>query len=174
MVQPLTAAETPARKPAESAMTLLAAAVIVHDRDNGRVVLVQRGHNKDFAPGRWDLPGGKTNPGESITEAGARELLEETGIKVDPARLRLANLIHAAWGVEAPNGFVVVVLVAHEWSGEPTNMEPSKHATVGWVDADAIPDEFVPTTAVALSEYLAGSDASVLLDGWQKPCHRTE
>jgi len=40
------------------------------------------------------------------------------------------------------------------------------HAQVCWVDADAIPEEFVDTTASALHRYLAGGP-QVSLDGWQ-------
>src|ERR1035438_2766446 len=54
-------------------------ALIVQDEDN-RILLGKR--NKDPQRGRWVLPGGKIRPFESIAEAAARELEEETGLKV--------------------------------------------------------------------------------------------
>lgn len=162
MVQPPVA---PALQPAYGSMTLLVAAVIVHDKKAGRVLLLQRGPKSKFAQGMWDLPVGKAKPGEPITETATRELHEETGLIIDPASLRLAHVIHGAWGVEAPNGFLTVVFTAHHWSGEPTNTEPEKHSQVAWVDIDAIPAEFVPTTASALTRYL-NNGPQVSLDGW--------
>ncbi|NGO46001.1 NUDIX domain-containing protein [Streptomyces ureilyticus] len=146
-------------------MTVLVAAVIVHDKAANRVVLLQRGPDAKFAQGMWDLPVGKSEPGEPITETAVRELYEETGLTVKPESLTVAHVIHRAWGVEAPNGFLTVVFAAHEWTGEPENREPHKHAQVCWVDADAIPKEFVATTASALHCYLRGGP-QVSLDGW--------
>jgi 8-oxo-dGTP pyrophosphatase MutT (NUDIX family) len=36
---------------------------------------------------RWDIPKGVTEPGENFAETAARELLEETGLVVDPGEL---------------------------------------------------------------------------------------
>ncbi|MFE2379369.1 NUDIX domain-containing protein [Streptomyces sp. NPDC059398] len=155
-----------ALKPALESMTLLVAAVIVHDKATNRVVLLQRSENAKFAQGKWDLPVGKSEPGEPITQTAVRELYEETGLVVKPEVLKVAHIIHGAWGVEAPNGFLTVVFAAHEWSGEPENREPRKHAQVGWMDAHAIPEQFVDTTASALHRYLADG-SQVSLDGWQ-------
>ena len=154
-----------ALKPALESMTLLVAAVIVHDKATNRVALLQRSDQAKFAQGMWDLPVGKSEPGEPITQTAARELHEETGLTVDPRTLKVAHVIHSAWGVEAPNGFLTVVFVAHEWSGELENREPRKHAQVRWVDVDAIPSAFVETTASALDRYLTGGP-QVSLDGW--------
>ncbi|MFG3405874.1 NUDIX domain-containing protein [Streptomyces sp. NPDC048142] len=155
----------PALKPALDSMTLLVAAVIVHDKATNRVVLLQRSENAKFAQGMWDLPVGKSESGEPITETAARELFEETGLTVKPEALKVAHIIHGAWGVEAPNGFLTVVFAAHDWTGEPENREPRKHSQVRWVDADAIPAEFVETTASALDRYLGGGP-QVSLSGW--------
>ncbi|WP_371602864.1 NUDIX domain-containing protein [Streptomyces sp. NBC_01220] len=155
----------PALKPALDSMTLLVAAVIVHDKATNRVVLLQRSENAKFAQGMWDLPVGKSEPGEPITETAVRELYEETGLTVKQEALKVAHIIHGAWGVEAPNGFLTVVFAAHEWTGEPENREPRKHAQVRWADADAVPENFVDTTASALHRYLAGGP-EVSLDGW--------
>jgi ADP-ribose pyrophosphatase YjhB (NUDIX family) len=48
---------------------------------DGRVVLVQRAHEP--LKGAWNLPGGAVEVGETLREACAREVLEETGLLVD-------------------------------------------------------------------------------------------
>ncbi|WP_328501658.1 NUDIX domain-containing protein [Streptomyces sp. NBC_00457] len=165
MAQRTTDDQPKALPPALESMTLLVAAVIVHDKATNRVVLLQRSQNAKFAQGMWDLPVGKSDPGEPITETAVRELYEETGLTVKPESLKIAHIIHGSWGVEAPNGFLTVVFAAHEWTGKPENREPRKHAQVRWVDTDAIPEEFVDTTASALRQYLAEGQ-QVTLDGW--------
>jgi 8-oxo-dGTP pyrophosphatase MutT (NUDIX family) len=151
--------------PALGSMTLLVAAVIVHDRATHRVVLLQRGRNAKFGQGMWDLPVGKSEPGEPITATAVRELYEETGLTVKAEALKVAHIIHGALGVEAPNGFLTVVFAAHEWTGEPENREPLKHAQVRWVDVDAVPEAFVSSTASALQHYLSGG-VGISLGGW--------
>jgi 8-oxo-dGTP pyrophosphatase MutT (NUDIX family) len=147
-------------------MTLLAAAVIVHDLRRGRIVVLRRGQGAKYGEGMWDLPVGKVEGGESVTAGAVRELWEETGVVVKAEDLRLAHVVHGAWGVESPNGFVTVVFVAHAWEGEPVNREPGKHERVCWAPADDLPDGFVPSIGVALRAYLDGGPPSVTLRGW--------
>jgi len=58
-------------------------ALIVRDEAN-RILLGKR--NKDPLRGSWVLPGGKIRAFESIAQAAARELEEETGLKVEVQR----------------------------------------------------------------------------------------
>ena len=46
----------------------------------GRLLLVQRGHPP--AQGRWSIPGGRVEPGETDQQAVRREIAEETGLTV--------------------------------------------------------------------------------------------
>ncbi|MEV6513832.1 NUDIX domain-containing protein [Streptomyces sp. NPDC051642] len=156
----------PALQPAYSSMTVLVAAVIVHDKAAGRVLLLQRGEKAKFGCGMWDLPVGKSEPGEPVTETAVRELYEETGVVVDPASLKVVHVVHASLGVEAPSGFLTVVFVTDEWTGEAENREPLKHAQVRWAQVDALPEEFVRGNGRALRHYLDGGEPQVSLHGW--------
>ncbi len=55
---------------------------VVFDQTRQQVLLTRRGDN-----GRWCLPGGHMEPGESAAEACARELREETGLRAHVGRL---------------------------------------------------------------------------------------
>lgn len=57
---------------------------IVHDAE-GRLLVIRRG--RPPGEGRWSLPGGRVEPGESDAQAVVRELAEETGLRVEPGRL---------------------------------------------------------------------------------------
>ncbi|MFI5887835.1 NUDIX domain-containing protein [Streptomyces sp. NPDC051554] len=148
-------------------MTLLVAAVIVHDKAAGRVLLLQRGEYAKFGRGMWDLPVGKNEPGEPVTETAVRELYEETGIVVEAESLKVVHVIHAALGVEAPSGFLTVVFAADKWTGEAENREPLKHAQVGWAQVDSLPEEFVRGNGLALRQYLDGVEPQMRLYGWE-------
>jgi 8-oxo-dGTP diphosphatase len=49
--------------------------------DDERVLLVRRA--RPPGEGLWTVPGGKVEPGETLVEACAREMREETGLEVD-------------------------------------------------------------------------------------------
>ena len=57
-------------------------AIIFH---RGRILMAQRG--KEPLKGWWSLPGGALETGESLDAAVRREVLEETGLTVEPLRV---------------------------------------------------------------------------------------
>lgn len=67
---------------ASVAMTSIVAGVLI-ERD-GKFLLIQEAQAK--ARGQWNLPAGRVDLGESITEAAAREASEETGYQVTVGR----------------------------------------------------------------------------------------
>ena len=64
-----------------SAQHSVSVAGVITD-DHGRALLVQRADNS-----RWEPPGGVLELGETIHDGLRREVLEETGLEVDPVAL---------------------------------------------------------------------------------------
>ena len=56
---------------------------VVRD-EQGRVLLIQRG--REPGRGRWSVPGGRVEIGEADEAAVAREVAEETGLRVEVVR----------------------------------------------------------------------------------------
>ena len=84
----------------------LPVAVLLQPVDEG-VLLVRRGIKP--RRGKWALPGGYIDLGEGWQEAAARELFEETGVRTDPAAVRLLDAHNGSdgrtlllFGVAAP------------------------------------------------------------------------
>jgi ADP-ribose pyrophosphatase YjhB (NUDIX family) len=72
-----------------------------------KILLVRRADN-----GLWAIPGGYMDPGESVAEACAREVLEETGLSVRVGRLiAVYNRAHVL--LEYPDGNRLQLVVMH-------------------------------------------------------------
>lgn len=65
-------------------MRIVQAAAAVVVRPDGRLLLVRRG--REPQRGRWSVPGGKVEHGETPAEAAVRETFEETGARVRAER----------------------------------------------------------------------------------------
>ena len=63
----------------------LSVKVLVQD-SQGRVLLIRRSQEAKHNRGKWDLPGGKVDPGEDFDQALLREVFEETGLTIELTR----------------------------------------------------------------------------------------
>ena len=107
----------------EVAGVVAVGAVCVRD---GRVLLVRRGRGAQI--GRWAVPGGRVEPGETLVEAVARELREETGLHGEVGALcgiaersgaGYSFVIHDYWVTVADDAEAVAADDADEvtWAG---------------------------------------------------------
>ena len=63
-------------------VTVVGVAILTSTPDGRRRVLAARRARPPELAGRWELPGGKVLPGESLEEAAGREVAEELGCRV--------------------------------------------------------------------------------------------
>ncbi|WP_030763490.1 NUDIX domain-containing protein [Streptomyces sp. NRRL F-2664] len=113
--------------------------LVVLDGD-GRVLL---GQSHD---GRWELPGGKVDPGEGFEEAAARELAEETALRVTPEGVRVLSV-----QIEAQSDLtrLTAAAVTTGAEGVPVVTEPHKIARWEWFEPAGIPSSlYAPSAAV--------------------------
>ena len=73
----------------------------------GRILLTKRSDN-----GQWCLPGGAVDPGETVSEACEREVLEETGLQVRVKRL-IGIYSYSDQLVVYPDGNKILVVALH-------------------------------------------------------------
>jgi 8-oxo-dGTP pyrophosphatase MutT (NUDIX family) len=117
-------------------LLLPAVAALIRD-ESGRILLQRRADD-----GRWNLPAGAVDPGESPAEAVVREVREETGLQVVPTRVAGVFGGGDAFRVRYPNGDEVEFSVAvFECAVTGGDLDPSNDETaeLGWFALDERP-----------------------------------
>ncbi|MDR0716051.1 MAG: NUDIX domain-containing protein [Azoarcus sp.] len=123
----------------------------------GRILLLRRA-GTGFFDGLFSLPGGHVEEGESLRRAAARELEEETGLRLAPADLGWLGVIHR----RSDSNRIDFFLRARDWQGEPRLCEPDKCSALDWFARDSLPD-LAPYIRVALE---AGEGGWLRELGW--------
>ena len=104
---------------------------------DGRVLLIRRG--KSPMRGRWSLPGGRQELGETVREAAVREVREETGLEIRlGALLDVVDTIRRDESGAVTLQYTLVDFDAEWTAGEPAAASDAEHAE--WAD----PDDLAP------------------------------
>ncbi len=123
---------------------------------DGKVLLVRRARKP--ALGAYTLPGGVVEAGETLSEAVAREVLEETGLVIAPVTLAgHREVITRATDGRAERHFVILCFASRWVSGEVVlNDELDDHRWIAPVDVEGLKTtDGLAAIVVAAAERLA-------------------
>ena len=111
-------------------------------REDGKILVIRRRDN-----GQYQAPGGVLERHERIENGLAREILEETGLRVEPERL---TGIYKHMGI----GVVALVFRARLLGGTPTINDEA--AEILWIDRDHVTARTTEAFAIRVLDALDG------------------
>ena len=116
----------------------------------GQILLGKRGPGTR-SPGKWSFPAGFVERGEQVEIAAAREVLEETGLEIEPGRLI---------GLFSEPGETVVLAV---FEARPTNPAQVSVAAddldaLGWFSLESLPELAFERDYRIIERFLAGEN----------------
>lgn len=117
--------------------------------DGDKVLLIRH----TYVPG-WQFPGGGVDPGETMPEAAAREVLEETGYRVT-GPLELFGMYHNSSPVTNRDHVAFYVATSCE---KVFDRKPDREISeVAWFHRSALPQKVTPATSQRIDEYFDGA-----------------
>ena len=144
--------------PRPNSLVPAVSAVVSDDEDR---LLVHRRSDNDL----WSIPGGRLEVGESVSQAVVREVLEETGIEVEP--MRLVGVYSDPRAVVAYDDGEVrqqfSICVACRPSGGALSAESDESLEVRFVAPTELEElPMSPAVRLRVSVYLTGGEAAAL------------
>lgn len=137
---------------------LSVSAVVRRVRGGEEILLMQRSDN-----GHWGLPGGHVEPGESVAEAALREVLEETGWRIELGRLvgvysdPSRQVVETVRGERAQLVNLCFDAIALRQLAATT---PDEALAVGFFPRTRLPEPLVPIHGIRIQDCFAGGDAA--------------
>lgn len=115
----------------------------------GDQVLLLRRANTGWLDGWYDLPAGHLEDQERLAVGATRELYEETGLRANPADLKLLHIYQNHHNPDHPHyGYMFLV---RRWSGRPKLMEPNKCDDIGFFAKANLPAKLTPYARAAIA-----------------------
>ena len=126
-------------------------AVILKNKD-GLILMQQR----KYPYGKWALPGGLMELGESTVETAIREVYEETSLTIKNLTL-LGVYSGKEYLCSAENGdewyVVTTTYITDNYAGEVV-VNDDESITFEWIDPNYLPDDTALTHRIIISDYL--------------------
>lgn len=128
-------------------------------------ILLEREYRHGVGEVIWQIPGGLAMEGESLLEAGLRELAEESGyapVDVNEETVRYLGMVwdNPAYGTAASHIFAVRG-VANAGS---VHRDPGEYVTLHWVESDWL--KLAVASGEIKDRVVVASVAYLLLAGW--------
>ena len=109
--------------------SLIAAVVIIKEEENKKYVLLN-----EKSKNKWELPGGKVEPGETSAQAAIREIKEETNIKIKPKNLFIVDEMMPEYNDKKCNYY------AYLFKDKDQVKVGSDARNLEWFDVDNLPN----------------------------------
>ena len=131
---------------------ILPGSAVILENSAGQILLQQRREPM----GKWGLPGGLMELGESTEETAKRELLEESGLIL--GKLTLLGVYSGKdYFFSAQNGdqwyIVTATYLCNDFSGE-VRVNDGESLQFQWFDPDKLPGFFAGTHQTMINDYL--------------------
>jgi len=91
---------------------------------------------RGFGEGKWNGFGGKPKKGEKFHDAAAREIKEETGLKISKKDINKIGKLNFTFSAKPEWNQIVHLFLAKTWQGSPKESEEMKPR---WFDFKEIP-----------------------------------
>ena len=103
--------------------------------------------------GRYTLIGGKVETKEFAVSTLVREALEEAGIEIQEANLRLVHVLQEQKNKKTQ---IVLYFKAKRWNGDAQSTEPKKFQEIRWFSYHDLPENLNPITRRVLERIYEG------------------
>ena len=123
-------------------------------------VLLSRRYRTGYEDGKYSVPAGHVEPGESLLQTAMREAQEETGVLLSPQDIQFVHVMQRKEEEVRVDFFATVVT----WQGEIRNMEPDKCDDLRWYAFGELPENTIPYVRQAIEHFRSGATFSLF--GW--------